>query len=75
MIMGEITDGPEAKYVQLAARLREQIATMAKGDRLPSETEIEQGYDVARGTIRKAFQVLRDEGLIVTVHGKGSYVA
>jgi GntR family transcriptional regulator len=77
MIMEGIKDGPEPKYRQLAAILRERIRSgdLAPGDPVPSETELEQTYDLARGTIRKAIAVLREEGLIVTTKGKGSWVA
>jgi DNA-binding GntR family transcriptional regulator len=76
IIMEGIKDGPEPKYAQLAAILRERIASgeLAVGEPVPSETELEQEFDLARGTIRKAIGVLRDEGLIVTTKGKGSWV-
>jgi hypothetical protein len=44
------------------------------GRRVPSESDLEQIYGMARGTARKAIAVLRDEGLIETVRGKGSFV-
>lgn len=31
-------------------------------------------YGISRDTVRKAMDVLREEGLAVTVQGKGSYV-
>lgn len=74
---GDITDGPVPKYRQLADILRERIASggLTPGEPLPSETDLEQTYGIARGTIRKAIKALRDEGLVVTTRGKGSYVA
>jgi len=33
-----------------------------------------QEYEVARGTVRKAIEVIRDHGLIVTVQGRGLFV-
>jgi GntR family transcriptional regulator len=73
--MEEIKLGPVPKYLQLAAILRERIATMAPGDPIPSETELEAQFGLARGTIKKAVAVLRAEGLIVTTRGLGSFVA
>jgi len=70
-----ITDGPTPKWAQLAALLRERIRTLAPGELIPSEHELERDTGLARGTIRKAIAALRDEGLIVTTRGKGSYVA
>jgi GntR family transcriptional regulator len=33
-----------------------------------------QEYGIARGTARRAVEVLRDEGLVITVQGRGTYV-
>jgi GntR family transcriptional regulator len=70
---------PEAAtpvYIQVADELREQIRSgkLPPGRRVPSESDLEQIYGVARGTARKAIAVLRDEGLVETVRGKGSFV-
>jgi len=75
--MEQISDGPVPKYAQLAGILRRHIKSgaLAPGDSIPSETALEAEFGLARGTIRKAIAVLRDEGTIVTTHGKGSYVA
>jgi DNA-binding GntR family transcriptional regulator len=43
-------------------------------DPLPSEKDIVQLFGVARDTARRAVQVLRDEGLVVTVPQRGTYV-
>jgi GntR family transcriptional regulator len=45
------------------------------GDRLPSEAELSQQFDVNRLTVRRALNELSQRGLIETVHGKGSFVA
>lgn len=73
--MEEIKPGPVPKYQQLAGILRARIATLEPGDPIPSETELETETGLARGTIKKAIGVLRDEGLIVTTRGLGSFVA
>jgi len=41
---------------------------------MPSIKSVTQQYGVAKGTAEKAFGVLRDEGLVVTVPGRGIYV-
>ncbi|MET0422772.1 MAG: GntR family transcriptional regulator [Actinoplanes sp.] len=41
---------------------------------MPSENQLVQQYGVARGTARKAIQLLRERGLVVTVVGRGTYV-
>lgn len=69
-------EGPVPPYRQIAAQLRAQIASGAipVGRRIPSLVELEQTYGVARDTLRKAVQVLKDEGLVETVSGMGVFV-
>ena len=63
-------------YRQIAAILRERIASgqIKPGRRIPSMVELEREFEVARDTLRKATQVLKDEGLVETVSGMGIYV-
>jgi len=48
---------------------------LAPDTRLPSEVELSGQYGVARMTVRRAVAQLREKGLVVTVHGRGSFVA
>ena len=66
----------EPVYLQLACILREMITSgeIAPRQPMPSIKTITQQYGVAKGTAEKAFGVLRDEGLVVTVPGRGIYV-
>lgn len=41
---------------------------------MPSEAAIQSEFGVARTTARRAFHILRDEGLIYTVQGEGTFV-
>lgn len=70
-------DIPEPAWRQLAAILRGRILAghHAPGHAIPSEAECEREFGISRGTCRKAVALLRGEGLIVTVAGRGSYVA
>ena len=63
-------------YVQLADLLRAQIRTgeLAPRRPLPSIRTLQQRYDVSDGTVKKAVAVLRAEGLVRTVTGRGVYV-
>ena len=63
-------------YVQVAEILRARIESgQLLPDRpVPSETQLQQEFGVARGTARKAIALLREQGLVVTVKGRGSYV-
>lgn len=63
-------------YRQLSDVLETRLAERAKpGDKLPSEAELSQEFDVNRLTIRRALDELNQRGLIETVRGKGSFVA
>ncbi|HWU33269.1 MAG TPA: GntR family transcriptional regulator [Marmoricola sp.] len=59
------------RYVELAARLREEITTGEYADtgRLPSEDSLAQQHGVSRGTVRQALSVLRTNGLITSRRG------
>lgn len=60
-----------------ANRLRREITDsgLAAGDKIEPEKELADRYGVARGTMRKALAQLRDEGVLASVHGRGTYVA
>ncbi|GGC05369.1 UTRA domain-containing protein [Pseudoduganella buxea] len=64
-------------YSQVRERLRERIndGTYAPAARLPAESEIGAIFAVSRITVRQALDDLRNEGLIVKVAGKGTFVA
>jgi GntR family transcriptional regulator len=67
---------PTPLYVQLADILREMITSGELEPRspLPSESYLQQEQGVARGTVRQAMGILRDEGLVVTISGRGTFV-
>ena len=67
---------PVPRYRQIAEIMRARIeAGELEQDRpIPSEAAIQQEFGVARETARKAVAVLREQGLVVTVPGMGTYV-
>lgn len=67
----------EPLYVQLASLIREKIYSKAWsiGSRVPSEHELMRIFNLSRGTVRRALQILVDEGMLVQHHGKGTFVA
>jgi GntR family transcriptional regulator len=67
---------PIPLYTQLADILRERIKSGELPPRslLPSESYLQQEQGVSRGTVRMAISILRDEGLVVTISGRGTFV-
>jgi GntR family transcriptional regulator/GntR family mannosyl-D-glycerate transport/metabolism transcriptional repressor len=67
---------PTPLYAQLANILRAMIESGELVPRapLPSESYLQQEYGVSRGTVRTAVGLLRDEGLVVTIGGRGTFV-
>lgn len=69
-------DPTRPKWEQIADVLRARIASGEYPPRsLVSEVQLEAEFGVARGTVRKATAALRDEGLLTTTPGMGSFVA
>jgi GntR family transcriptional regulator len=69
--------GAVPPHRQIAAWLRARIEAgefRPGEDPLPSEKDLVGLFGVARDTARRAFQVLRDEGLVVTIPHRGTYV-
>ncbi|MEU7877653.1 GntR family transcriptional regulator [Microbispora bryophytorum] len=63
-------------YAQLAAILRAQIQSgeLAPGQAIPSEPQMVRENCIARMTARRAIAQLRDERLIYTLSGEGTFV-
>jgi len=68
--------GPVPPSRQLAALLRTQILSgeMRPGDALPSILVLSQTYELAQATVKKALAILKDERLIETTPGYGTFV-
>ncbi|MEU4247770.1 GntR family transcriptional regulator [Amycolatopsis sp. NPDC026612] len=69
-------DDARPPFQQVAAVLKAAIVTgkLRPGDRLPSYTDLASQYGVAPMTAQKAVGLLRDEGLVISRQGKGSFV-
>jgi DNA-binding LacI/PurR family transcriptional regulator len=67
---------PQPLYLQLANFLRRQLAVgvWQLNDRLPPEIELCQQFDVSRGTVRQAMDLLVNQGLLQRIPGKGTFV-
>jgi GntR family transcriptional regulator len=66
--------GAEYAYVQVASDIARRIAEGEITAKLPSERSLAEEYGVAYTTVRHAMEVLREQGLIITVHGRGTFV-
>ncbi|MFF4549523.1 GntR family transcriptional regulator [Streptomyces sp. NPDC001435] len=69
-------DSPHYVYEQLAAIIERKIRSgeYPPGTRLPGELTMTHDYGVGPGTVRRAMDILRDRGLVVTVRARGSFV-
>ena len=68
-------DEPTPLYVQLADIVRGQIERGELTGRVPSIKTLAQQHEVAMGTAERALVLLRDEGTIKVVIGRGAFVA
>jgi len=66
----------EPAYMQLVYILRQQVASglLRAGDRLPSESQICKQYKVSPMTVRRAINILSDQGIVDTAQGRGTFV-
>lgn len=64
------------RYQQLRDDLTRRIAALewSLNDPLPTEQELAQTYDVAIGTVRKAIDVLEQEGRVERFQGRGTFI-
>ena len=67
-------DPPVPLHQQLTAMLRGQIERGEITGRVPSILTLAQEHEVSHRTAARALTTLRDEGLIISVTGKGYYV-
>jgi len=76
--MVEITKerGSRPKYLQLSDWLRGMIekGRYSIGERLPSEIELSQMFNLNRNTVRQAILQLVNEGLVLKKNGVGTFV-
>lgn len=63
------------RYQEIADELRCRAVASAAGSVLPSEADMSVEFGVSRVTIRRALELLRDEGLIAARQGFGWFVA
>ena len=67
----------EPIYEQIVRQIRAMIidGSLGENEILPSVRALSRELKISALTVKKAYDYLDEQGLIVTVHGKGSFVA
>jgi GntR family transcriptional regulator len=61
-------------YQQVADTIAARITAGRYPIKLPSERDLAEEFGVAYQTVRHAMAILRKRGLIVSIHGKGTFI-
>jgi DNA-binding GntR family transcriptional regulator len=66
----------EPAYAQLVSILRNSMATgvLRPGDQLPSEAQLCDRYGISPMTVRRAINMLVDQGIVIAEQGRGTFV-
>ena len=64
-------------YEQIVGQIKEQImnGTLKQDAALPSVRTLSKDLRISALTVKKTYDALEQEGFVITVHGKGSFVA
>ena len=64
-------------YEQIMGQIKAMIlqGKLKENDILPSVRSLSKDLNISALTVKKAYDLLEEEGFTVTVHGKGTYVA
>ena len=64
-------------YEQIADRIKAMVmeGKLKAGEMLPSVRTMAKELKISALTVKKAYDFLEEEGFVVTVHGKGSFIA
>lgn len=63
------------RYQEIADELRVRARSAAPGSLLPSESELSREFSASRVTIRRALELVREDGLIAARQGFGWFVS
>jgi DNA-binding GntR family transcriptional regulator len=66
----------EPSYTQLVNIIKEQAANgdLRAGDRLPSESQLCKYHRVSPMTVRRAINILVEQGVVITEQGRGTFI-
>ena len=62
-------------YEQIAERIKGMVIEGSLKEMLPSVRTMAKELKISALTVKKAYDFLEEEGFVVTVHGKGSFIA
>lgn len=64
------------KYIQIVKSIKSLITsgTLKYGDKIPSINNLSADYYLSRDTVEKAYLILKKQGIIESVRGKGYYI-
>jgi GntR family transcriptional regulator len=65
---------PPSRTIADDLRAKIESGELAPGAKLPSERDLADQYGTARNTAREAVRILSDAGIVLTDHGRGSFV-
>ncbi|MDD8020693.1 MAG: GntR family transcriptional regulator [Acidobacteriota bacterium] len=68
---------PVPAYRQIIKQITSMIheGQLKPGDKLPTERELANQLNIARGTVKKAYEVMVRDGIIETTQGRGTFVS
>lgn len=69
-------DNPQPPYRQVAEGIRAAINSgeLPVGEKLKSIRDLAREYEVSPGTVQQALRLLREEGVVTTWQGRGTFV-
>lgn len=60
-------------YAAIAKTLRAEVAALPEGAPIATERDLTQRFQVSRGTVRQAIEMLVKEGLLLRTQGRGTF--
>lgn len=65
------------KYIQIVKSIKSMIMVgkLKYGDKIPSINNLSAEYYLSRDTVEKAYTILKNQGIIESVRGKGFYIS
>ncbi len=73
--MSETTRSKQRLSDVVAQTLQDEILGLAVGERLPTEAELAERFEVSRTVVREATRLLVQRGLVAVSPGRGMTVA